>query len=243
MADLKNTFVEEHNVNQISYYDRTYKKTMIPNRSKYVVDQINQFIDASKIQISDRILEIGCGMGKYTFPLLELGYEITGVDISPYLLDQFNEYNNGRFGISLYNCDVLEAPRQIDGKFDLIIGFMVLHHLHQIPLSFEAMHKLLKPGGKLVFLEPNAWNFLYYLQIAFTPRMKWESEKGIVNMRQQVIKKSANAARFDKLGVKRFGFFPPFIKNTTPGNKLEKIISNIRFIDPIRPFQIFVISE
>lgn len=243
MEDSKNIFVEKHNLDQISYYDRTNKKTMIPNCSKYVVDQINQFIEVSKIQSSDKILEIGCGMGKYTFPLLERGYQITGIDLSPYLLDQLRSYNDGRFSISLFNCDILETPRHVDEKFDFIIGFMVLHHLHQIPLSFEVMHKLLKPGGRLVFLEPNAWNLLYYLQIAFTPGMKWKSEKGIVNMRQQVIKKSAKTAGFNNLEIHHFGFFPPFIKNTTRGNNLEKAISKIRFIDPIRPFQIFVISE
>lgn len=31
----------------------------------------------------------------------------------------------------------------------------------------------------MAFLEPNAFNPLYYFQITLTPEMRWEGEKGI----------------------------------------------------------------
>lgn len=239
----KKRFIDDHNANQIDYYNNTFKKSMLPAESKYIASQIEQFVTFGNIKIQESILEIGCGMGKYTFNLLKKNYKITALDLSPYLISQFEKYNNNRYLIKLYNCDILNSPEVIVEKFDNIIGFMVLHHIHNLPLSFQAMRKLLKPGGRLIFLEPNAWNPLYYLQIAFTPGMNWKSEKRVTKMREKIIKAASALAGFNNIKIKKFGFFPPFIKNTKLGDRVEKIILKIKFLDPIRPFQIIVISD
>ena len=53
---------------------------------------------------------------------------------------------------------------------------------------------MVKPGGRIVFLEPNPFNLLYYLQILFTPRMTWSGERGIPNMRKSLVFEAMHTA-------------------------------------------------
>ena len=235
--------ITAHNQYQISYYDNTKKKAMQPANSRYVSDQVQTFLEVSGLSTSDEIVEIGCGIGKYTFHLLEKGYQIEGIDLSGFLLQEFERHNAGRFQVRLYNTDLLNAPEIIEKKYNTAIGFMVLHHLHDLELSFKAMSKLLDEEGRLVFLEPNAWNHLYYLQVTFTRGMTWKSEKGLIRMRRSVLKQAMLSAGFSKIIIKRFGFFPPFIKNRPYGSKLENFLARFRWMDFFRPFQVIVISR
>jgi SAM-dependent methyltransferase len=216
---------------------------MQPANSSYVTDQIGQFLAYSKLEKQEQIIEIGCGIGKYTFHLLEKGYNIEGLDLSPFLLSEFRKNNHKGYPVTLYNTDVLNASDVINKKFDAAIGFMVLHHLHDLGLSFKAMGDILHEHGRLVFLEPNTWNPLYYFQITFTPGMTWKSEKGVLLMHRKSFLKAMKVAGFTNIRIKRFGFFPPFIKNTMIGNKLEHFLEKFRFLDLFRPFQVIVITR
>ncbi len=45
------------------------------------------------------------------------------------------------------------------GIFDYVIGNGILHHLYyNLDQSLINLHKLLKPGGKIIFIEPNIYN-------------------------------------------------------------------------------------
>ena len=84
------------------------------------------------------------------------------------------------------------------------------------------MSKVVKPGGLIAFLEPNAYNILYYFQIMITPRMTWKGDGGMARMRPGVIFPAMKSAGLTEFKVYRFGFFPPFITNKPWGIKLER---------------------
>ncbi len=50
-----------------------------------------------------------------------------------------------------------------DGTFDLVVSAWVLEHLDDPHTVFREFHRVLKPGGKVVFLTPNAWNYNVWL--------------------------------------------------------------------------------
>ena len=122
-------------------------------------------------------------MGRYTLPLVRRGFHVEGLDLSPKLLDQLRSYATDQFHITLHCADILEPPEQLIGGFDAVIGFFTLHHLQDIPGCSAAQVPLLNPGGVMVYLEPNAFNPLYYLQIALMPNITWEGDKGTMQMR------------------------------------------------------------
>jgi SAM-dependent methyltransferase len=186
-----------------------------------------------------RVIEIGCGMGRYTLLLAKLGFNVEGLDLSPFLLKKLSEFGRGRYRIPLHCADIVHPPVELLGQFDTVVGFFTLHHLHDLLDSFKSMTRLLKPGGCLVFLEPNPYNPLYYLQILLTPGMTWKGDGGMLRMRRSIIFRAMRNAGLSRLAMSRFGFFPPFLSNRPWGHKIEMILERAPILHPLLPFQIF----
>lgn len=236
MGDLKTA---DHNQRQIDYFENNEKKTMVPRESNYLANHLNRLIDETGISKTDDILEIGCGMGRYTIPLLNRGYKVTGLDISEGLLTGLAKTAPAGTTIELICADIADLPEQADKKYDVVLGFFTLHHVHDLTLVFKAVRRVLKKGGKAVFLEPNPRNPLYYLQIAFTPGMRWSMERGLIRLTKSKVVSLLSETGFTDIELKRFGFFPPFVANTVIGPGFESALERIPLLKPILPFQIF----
>lgn len=109
----------------------------------------------AQLSPSKRVLEIGCGSGEFTVRFAETGADITGVDISPELLELAREKTSKYRNVKLLEKRFEESD--VGGPFDAIIGSSVLHHLEIIPALFR-IFDLLKPGGIMSFAEPNMLN-------------------------------------------------------------------------------------
>ena len=59
-------------------------------------------------------------------------------------------------------------------------------------------------------------------------------------MRRKVLVRSLSDSGFKNIEILRFGFFPPFIKNTKFGNRVEQVLEKFKFLDFFRPFQIII---
>jgi SAM-dependent methyltransferase len=230
---------QKHNQEVIEYYDYKIKKTMTPTNNLYTQHHLDEFLRYTGIKAGDHVLDVGCGMGRYTIPLAGRGIKIEGIDISQFLLNQLKGFNNSGIDIPLYCADILEyAPEMVDA-YDAVIGFFVLHHMHDLPSCFSAMAKLVKPGGKVAFIEPNAYNLLYYIQIIITPRMTWKGDGGMAKMRPGIIFPAMKTAGLEFLSLYRFGFFPPFATNRTFGFWLEKRLEKFPLWSSLLPAVIF----
>jgi SAM-dependent methyltransferase len=105
--------------------------------------------------IDSSVLDIGCGSGEDIEYISRVSKSITGVDISQEAIAAFQA--RGFQGIV---ADVKNLPFQ-DNSFDFVVCPAVLHHLigqgklDDFILEFV---RVLKPGGYLLALEPNAYN-------------------------------------------------------------------------------------
>lgn len=230
---------KNHNRAQIDYFSGTIKRTMVPAPTPYLLRHIDELVRFANIKPGDRVIEVGCGMGRYTLNIADRGIDIEGLDLTPFLLDRLREYDGGRHNIPLHCADVLDLPPELCGRFDAVIGFFVLHHFHDVRACFESMARLVRPGGTIIFLEPNAINPLYYVQILTTPGMTWKGDGGIVKMRKGLIFNAMRGAGLTGLELLRFGFFPPFIYNRQWGERLDHFLERAPFLKPFLPFQLF----
>lgn len=231
--------LERHNAQQRRYYQKALKPHMQPADSPYLRRHIDQLLRFGRITAEDRLLEVGCGMGRYTLSLAEQGFRIEGLDLSPDLLARLRQADDGRYDIPLYCADVVEHPPELVGQFDAVIGFFTLHHLHDLPLCFAAMTRLLRPGGRVIFLEPNPFNPLYYVQMAITPDMTWQGDRGLIQMRHGRVLGAMRAAGLTRLRARRFGFLPPFLMNRAGGVSIEARLERVPLWRPFLPFQLF----
>jgi SAM-dependent methyltransferase len=228
-----------HNERQVSYYSAFIKKGMIPRNTPYIIRHVEEMFSFAGLGEGDRVLEVGCGMGRYSFLLTEKGIRLEGLDLTPFLLEMFETYNGKRYDIPLHCCDIKDAPDKLHGTFDAVVGFFTLHHMNELDTVMQAVHRLLRPGGTMAFLEPNAFNPLYYAQVLLTPGMTWSGDKGIVNMRAGVVAPAVRNAGFKNYETRKFGFFPPFLTNKSLGGRLEALLEKLPPLYPFLPFQIF----
>ncbi len=98
-------------------------------------------------------LEIGSGTGYFSLNLLQAGVveRATCTDISPGMLETLRG-NADRLGLEVATVatDAEDLPFE-DESFDLVLGHAVLHHLPDLEQAFGEFHRVLRPGGTLVF--------------------------------------------------------------------------------------------
>jgi len=124
----------------------------LERRADYI---ISQFSSKQNIEI----LEIGCGMGIMANMMAnKTTAKVMGVDLcEPFIEAARKQFNNPRLSFEIMDFNNVE--NFINRKFDYIIGNGILHHLYyHLDLTLVNIRKLLGPGGKMIFLEPNIYN-------------------------------------------------------------------------------------
>jgi SAM-dependent methyltransferase len=99
-----------------------------------------------------KILDAMCGSGQTTDYLLARGAEVTGLDISNEVIDSFRSRwaNVHAVKRSLLDSGLPGA------SFDCVVVVGGLHHVHpNLNLAMQEIHRVLKPGGHLCFMEPH----------------------------------------------------------------------------------------
>jgi ubiquinone/menaquinone biosynthesis C-methylase UbiE len=101
----------------------------------------------------DRSLEIGAGTGYFSLNLLQAGIvgEATCTDISPGMVATLAR-NAQRLGLDVRTARAdAESLPFADESFDLVLGHAVLHHLPNLRRAFAEFHRVLRPGGRIIF--------------------------------------------------------------------------------------------
>lgn len=96
-----------------------------------------------------RVLDAGCGAGAHALALQAAGAEVEGCDLSSGLLALARQ----RLGesVPLRQVDLAQPLPYPDACFDLILSALVLHYIEDWTQPLGEFHRLLKPGGRLVF--------------------------------------------------------------------------------------------
>jgi SAM-dependent methyltransferase len=101
----------------------------------------------------DRSLEIGAGTGYFSLNLLQAGVvkDATCTDISPGMVTKLSA-NAEQLGLKVRTARAdAESLPFAEESFDLVLGHAVLHHLPDLNRAFSEFHRVLAPGGRIVF--------------------------------------------------------------------------------------------
>jgi SAM-dependent methyltransferase len=101
-----------------------------------------------------RVLELGCGTGEFTCRVAPSGARLVALDLSPDLLARARARVGEGARFVRGNAEVLPFPA---GRFDAVYGCSVLHHL-DLDATLAEVRRVLRPGGRLAFSEPNLLN-------------------------------------------------------------------------------------
>jgi SAM-dependent methyltransferase len=192
------------------------------------------------IERRHRVLEIGAGFGRFTFPLLEHCGSVVAFDLSERVLADLAAERDRR-GIPEERCGTLcgdvEKLDPAAGPFDFVVGFFILHHLPDVPAAIRALVPSLAADGGMAFVEPNRRNPLFLAQVLFCPDMPWREERGMFRLSARKVEAAFGAASLRARPTERFGFFPPQIYNhIAPARALESGVERVRALHPVLPF-------
>jgi ubiquinone/menaquinone biosynthesis C-methylase UbiE len=125
---------------------------------------INHFLDY--FTPSRRILELGCGNGRFSFLLAALFPQSTFVctDVSAFKIRKCNLANTYA-NLTFCVADSSHLPFGNE-TFDSIAGFYILHHLPDLCAAVKEIKRVLKKDGCYVGCEPNCYNPYIFLRIA-----------------------------------------------------------------------------
>jgi malonyl-CoA O-methyltransferase len=130
-------------------------------------------LDASVVRrapldFEDRdVLELGCGTGKNTAWFAEHARHVTALDFSAAMIARAHE-RLATSNVKFVRHDVRE-PWPLDAaSVDVVVGNLVLEHVHDLaPVFFEAA-RVLRPGGRLFVCELHPYRQLTGGQAHFT---------------------------------------------------------------------------
>jgi ubiquinone/menaquinone biosynthesis C-methylase UbiE len=108
-----------------------------------------------------RVLDLGCGHGKFTAGLTD-NYEVVGIDLAHAMLLRARSE-----GLDVYQADVKALPFA-DEQFDAVVCAEVIQHLDDLaPLAGEVA-RVLCPGGIGIVTTLNSYSLLRRLYRLFT---------------------------------------------------------------------------
>jgi len=107
------------------------------------------------------VIDIGCGTGNHALRLSKMGYQVTGVDVSPTML-KIAKAKDKKAKIRFIRGDMKKLEKVIpkSQRFDAAICLgQVFYHLmtdKDVQILLSRLHKILKQNGLFVFSARNA---------------------------------------------------------------------------------------
>jgi SAM-dependent methyltransferase len=114
------------------------------------------YVEHGRLAPGRLALEVGCGTGLFLEAVAACGATVRALDLSTHLLARARARVADRTNVAL-QCGNAEQMPYADGTFDAVYGSSVLHHL-DLERALAEVHRVLKPGGRIVFTEPNILN-------------------------------------------------------------------------------------
>ncbi len=114
--------------------------------------RIGDWID---LGAGDKVLELGCGPGRYASMLKSIGFSVVAVD--PHEFDDWSflrEVGGVEFRSGVFAEDL---PFE-DNQFDSVVCFGTLLYVNDVQKSLSEMKRVLKPGGRIALRTVNSGN-------------------------------------------------------------------------------------
>lgn len=139
-------------MSQIEFDEQTVSALEVIYGTRDVLRRRSLVQDAIAATAAERILDVGCGPGFYVAELLErVGPQghVSGVDSSePMLAVAARRVGDSR-NVELVKSAATELPFA-DAAFDGAISVQVLEYVDDVALALRELHRVLRPGGRLV---------------------------------------------------------------------------------------------
>ena len=159
----------------------------------------------------ESILELGAGTGLWTAHLagvLRGENPITAAVFNDTLADRAGAQQLPNVKVARIQDLAADLPEE---SFDYIVGTAILcHDLHE--RNLRALHRLLKPGGQILFFEANHWNPQVFVKNVIPAVGRWAGQPACQTpMRKYKLMQAASRQGFTQIEITPFDIVHPRI--------------------------------
>ena len=163
-----------------------------------------RILDFLTLDQGRRVLELGCGPGKYVALLCSAGFEVVAVD--PYSFPTW-ETIQANTSAEMHDKVFAESLPFPDASFDHVVCLGALLYFEDPERSLAEMRRVLKPGGRLVMRTVNK-NNLYTLK---TGKRLDPASRQLYSMDE--LTALLGRGGFSIVDTFSYGFWPPAFTN------------------------------
>lgn len=193
-----------------------------------------------------RLVELGCGDGRFVLNFAKRGYHVTGIDVaknSVEVLKKRASYCNLSDKIKAIHSDLYNPINELNESFDAGYIISTYHCIsnnesdqNRVTRNFI---KLIKPGGKILVMEPNPLNLLYYLAYPSIYKDNWREGFNIIHSTKSKLVRFLNDAGMIDIRVFHHSFLPTsFVNNWGFVKDLNQFLCSIPGIRNFSAFHI-----
>jgi SAM-dependent methyltransferase len=134
---------------------------------------VDQFLDDCRLPREFfnglRALDAGCGSGRWTYALAELGADVVGFDVTVGGTESAHDNLGDRENVSICQANIFRPPFKPE-SFDFVMSWGVLHHTPDTHAAFSRLVPLVKPKGTLYVMVYERHNPVMFF---FTDILRW----------------------------------------------------------------------
>jgi SAM-dependent methyltransferase len=184
-----------------------------------------------------RVIDVGCGLGRYSWALCQLGCDVLSLDQSEHGLKRTAEACRAFPRHRTMKVDLLR-PLAIVEQADLVWCFGVLHHTGDTYAAFRHIVPLVKPGGYLylmIYGEPRHLFGLDYEEVNEYDYWRRRTRNVTLRERLAVVRMVMADGQFRVIGEEHVhGYFDaisPRINDLYAFEELESWLIDAQFVD------------
>ncbi|HEX8775518.1 MAG TPA: class I SAM-dependent methyltransferase [Pyrinomonadaceae bacterium] len=124
-----------------------------------LTNRLNHFTLADHVPAlaPGRMLEFGCASGLFMHSMAALGWKVEGIEFAEKAAAEARS-----LGYPVHAGALEDAPEP-EERYDLVVGWMVLEHLHDPVKALSKLHSWTRPGGWLAVSTPNVGSLEFSL--------------------------------------------------------------------------------
>ena len=177
-----------------------------PSDSPHLEWWFERIAQAGQLGPGKRLIDLGCGTGRWTIPLAErTGCEAVGVDSSPAMLARAREKDaDGRVTWLAGDVEYLDTVER--ESFDCALMSLMMHHVYDHLTTFRGVYRILRLGGILLVRQGTLEQILNDVTHRFFPETvsidlartplrsqieEWLSKAGFEDVKAELIKQTS----------------------------------------------------
>lgn len=133
------------------WFNSPYYHILYKNRDEKEAEYfLNNLSTHFRFNQEDKILDVACGRGRHAIYLNSIGFDVTGIDLSPENIAYGRQFENEKLHFGVHDMREVFAEAEYDYVLNLFTSFGYFESEQDNYKAVKAIAGSLKPGGKLV---------------------------------------------------------------------------------------------